>query len=172
MVNRHPITITFIVTVTFAQSEYNYGHHARALIAESLKADPGLSNREHARRTGTSDNTVGSVRRELESTAQIAQSETRVSADGRVRPATQPKREPEPEPEPSPRATALPQADLDELKNEYLHGHHDRSWCACVGLRLGGLQYPCSQIDSKRLNAGRTYYSTLQPLTERPSAPA
>ena len=71
----------------------------RALIAESLRADPELSNREHARRTGVSDNTVGSVRRELESTAQIAQSETRVSGDGRVRPASQPSR-PEPEPEP------------------------------------------------------------------------
>ena len=89
----------------------------RALIAESLKADPGLSNREHARRTGSSDNTVGSVRRDLESTAQIAQSETRVSGDGRVRPASQPQREPKPVPE-TPRATTIPQPDLDELNAE------------------------------------------------------
>lgn len=79
--------------------------------AESLKSDPQLSNREHARRTGVSDNTVGSVRRELESTAQIAQSETRVSGDGRVRPASQPPR-PEPEPEqvvtPKPELTSRP----------------------------------------------------------------
>lgn len=64
----------------------------RALIAESLKSDPQLSNREHARRTGASDNTVSSVRQGLESTAQIAQSDKRMSADGRVRPASQPQR--------------------------------------------------------------------------------
>lgn len=66
----------------------------RALIAESVKADPKLSNREHARRTGVDDKTVGAVRTELESTAEIPQSETRVSGDGRVRPATQPASKP------------------------------------------------------------------------------
>ena len=71
----------------------------RALIAESLKADPGLSNREHARRTGANHETVGAVRKGMESTGEIRQSETRVSGDGRVRPASQPPR-PEPEPEP------------------------------------------------------------------------
>lgn len=62
----------------------------RELIAQSLKDDPQLSNREHARRTGVSDKTVGSVRGDLESTAEIPQSAERVSADGRVRPASQP----------------------------------------------------------------------------------
>ena len=91
----------------------------RVLIAESLRSDPQLSNREHARRTGVSDNTVGSVRRELESTAQIAQSETRVSGDGRIRPASQPTRpKPEPEELELPQATALAQSDLDELNAE------------------------------------------------------
>ena len=71
----------------------------RALIAESLRADPGLSNREHARRTGADHKTVQAVREESESTGEIPQSETRVSGDGRVRPASQPSR-PEPEPEP------------------------------------------------------------------------
>jgi len=52
--------------------------------AESLKSDPQLSNREHARRTGATDKTVGVVRGELESTAEIPQSETRVSGDGRL----------------------------------------------------------------------------------------
>lgn len=66
----------------------------RALIAESLKADPQLSNREHERRTGSHKNTVQSVREELESTGQIAQSDKRVSADGRERPSTQPERKP------------------------------------------------------------------------------
>ena len=72
----------------------------RALIAESLKSDPQLSNREHERRTGTHKNTVQSVRKELESTGQIAQSNERLSGDGRVRPASQPNRDPEPSPAP------------------------------------------------------------------------
>lgn len=80
----------------------------RALIAESLKSDPQLSNREHERRTGTHKNTVQAVREELESTGQIAQSETRVSGDGRVRPASQPRPEPAPGVQPG---------DLDELNN-------------------------------------------------------
>lgn len=64
----------------------------RELVAESIKADPQLSDREHGRRTGVSDKTVGTVRRELESTAEIPQSETRVSGDGRSRPASNPRR--------------------------------------------------------------------------------
>lgn len=64
----------------------------RALIAESLKQDPQLSNREHERRTGASRNTVGSVREELEAAGELSQSDSRVSADGRVRPASQPPR--------------------------------------------------------------------------------
>ena len=67
----------------------------REVIAASLTADPGLSNRQHAERTGVSDKTVASVRERLEATAEIPQSDERVSADGRVRPATQP---PRPEP--------------------------------------------------------------------------
>ena len=70
----------------------------RALIAESLKSDPQLSNREHARRTGADHKTVQSVRETTESTGEIPQSDERVSGDGRVRPASQPKREPEPAP--------------------------------------------------------------------------
>ena len=70
----------------------------RALIAESLKSDPQLSNREHARRTGADHKTVQAVRETAESTGEIPQSEERVSGDGRVRPASQPKREPEPAP--------------------------------------------------------------------------
>lgn len=92
----------------------------RALIAESLKADPQLSNREHARRTGADHKTVQTVREESESTGEIPQSDKRVSADGRERPASRPPRQPEPEqppaPEaPKPRASVLPQEDLDEL---------------------------------------------------------
>lgn len=67
----------------------------RALIAESLRSDPELSNREHARRTGANHETVGRVRTSLESTGEIRQSDARVSGDGRVRPASQPPRETE-----------------------------------------------------------------------------
>ena len=91
----------------------------RALIAESLKSDPQLSNREHARRTGADHKTVQAVREESESTGEIPQSETRVSGDGRVRPSSQPTRpKPEPEEPELPQATALAQSDLDELNAE------------------------------------------------------
>lgn len=88
----------------------------RELIAESLRSDPQLSNREHARRTGASDKTVGTVRDEMESTAEIPQSDARVSGDGRTRPASQPER---------PRATAMPQADLDALNTPAPAEHAD-----------------------------------------------
>lgn len=65
----------------------------RAVVAKSIKADPQLSDREHGRRTGVSGNTAAAVRRDLESTAQVEQSNERVSGDGRVRPATQPRHE-------------------------------------------------------------------------------
>lgn len=91
----------------------------RALIAESLKADPQLSNREHARRTGASHPTVNDVRNEMEADGQLEKFTSRTSADGRERPASQTSRQPAPEPPrpelEKPRASALPQADLDEL---------------------------------------------------------
>lgn len=96
----------------------------RALIAESLKADPQLSNREHARRTGADKNTVGSVRDAMEESGEIHHFSNRVDprTGNATQPASQPpRREPvEPEPEeprevPKPRASVLPQADLDEL---------------------------------------------------------
>lgn len=60
----------------------------RDLIAASLRSDPDLSDRQHGRRTGVDGKTVATVRGEMESTAEIPQSTTRTSADGRQRPAT------------------------------------------------------------------------------------
>lgn len=71
----------------------------RVLIAESLKADPQLSNREHARRTGASHPTVNNVRAELEERGEVAKFTTSTGADGKSYPSSQPPR-PEPEPEP------------------------------------------------------------------------
>lgn len=86
----------------------------REVIARSLAADPHLSNRQHAERTGASHPTVAAVRSELESTGKIYQSDERMSADGRVRPSTQPERPepinghaPEPDPAPAPRPAPL-----------------------------------------------------------------
>lgn len=62
----------------------------RALIAESIKADPQLSNREHARRIGVDDKTVGTARRELEGRAEIPHVEERTDSLGRSQPATKP----------------------------------------------------------------------------------
>lgn len=59
----------------------------RELLATSIKSDPELSNREHARRVGTSDHTAAVVRDDLEATAQVAQLAERTGADGKARPA-------------------------------------------------------------------------------------
>jgi ParB-like chromosome segregation protein Spo0J len=59
----------------------------RDLIAQSLRQDPDLSNREHARRTGTSDKTVAPIREELERRAEIPHVETRADSLGRQQPA-------------------------------------------------------------------------------------
>lgn len=60
----------------------------RNLVAASLKADPQLSNREHARRTGVDHKTVTALREPLEATGEIPQLDKTVGADGRTRPAT------------------------------------------------------------------------------------
>ena len=63
----------------------------RALIAESIKADPQLSDREHGRRLGVSKNTAASVREDLEAGGQIDHLEYRENPQGRPQPATKPK---------------------------------------------------------------------------------
>ena len=70
----------------------------RTLIAESLKSDPQLSNREHARRTGASDKTVGSVRGDMEAGAEIPHLTERSAPDGKSYPASRPAPKPEPAP--------------------------------------------------------------------------
>lgn len=49
----------------------------RELIAASVKADPQLSDNTHAKRTGASDKTVTTVRRELEESSEIPNFERR-----------------------------------------------------------------------------------------------
>ena len=59
----------------------------RDLLAASIKADPGLSDRQHGERAGTDHKTAGSVRAELEATGEIPQLSDRCGADGRTWPA-------------------------------------------------------------------------------------
>lgn len=73
----------------------------RALVAESIKVDPQLSDREHGRRTGVNDKTAGSVRRDLEKSAEIPHFSERV--DPRTGNRSQPASKPVPEPKPKPR---------------------------------------------------------------------
>lgn len=63
----------------------------RALIAESIKADPQLPDLQHAKRTGASPTTVGSVRRDLEATGDVSNLETRTDSLGRQQPASKPR---------------------------------------------------------------------------------
>ncbi len=64
----------------------------RALVAESIKADPQLSDREHGRRTGVSPTTAGTVRQELESDGLVSKLDTRTGGDGVPQPASKPPR--------------------------------------------------------------------------------
>jgi len=64
----------------------------QALLEESVKADPQLSDREHARRIGVSHVTVAAVRTDLESGGQIDHLEYRENPQGRPQPATKPER--------------------------------------------------------------------------------
>ena len=90
----------------------------RALIAESLKSGPQLSNREHERRTGAGRDLVGIVRKEMESDGRLSESDSRISADGRERPASQPKRNPQPQPEPAPGISIEEVKELNQLPTE------------------------------------------------------
>ena len=91
----------------------------RRLVAESVKADPELSDREHGRRTGVHHTTVGTIRQDLESTGEISHSVKRVSADGRERPASQPEREILIRPAPEPAESDVPEG-VDPATGEVL----------------------------------------------------
>lgn len=58
----------------------------RELIREQLMETPELSDRQIAKAIGVSDKTVGTQRRDMESTAEIPQLETSIGADGKERP--------------------------------------------------------------------------------------
>lgn len=83
----------------------------RELREESLKRDPQLSNREHARRTGADHKTVVADRERLEALGEIPQVDKTTDSMGREwkvdRPASQSRR--------GVKATSIPQSELDEL---------------------------------------------------------
>lgn len=66
------------------------GQQKRAVIARSLVADPHLSDRQHATRTGVSPTTVGDERRKLTDTGAVSKLDTRTDSTGRQQPATKP----------------------------------------------------------------------------------
>lgn len=66
----------------------------RELIAASLRADPDLSDRQHAERTGSSPTTTGAVRADLVESGDVSNLDTRTDSAGRQQPAGKPTREP------------------------------------------------------------------------------
>lgn len=60
----------------------------RQLVESSLKADPHLSDRQHAERTGVSPTTVGARRSELEAAGLVSNLDTRTGKDGVEQPST------------------------------------------------------------------------------------
>lgn len=103
------------------------------MIAESLKADPQLSNREHTRRTGVSDKTVGTVRSDLEAGAEIPHLENRQAPDGKSYPSSQPRREPV-VPEPAVPEQTEP---VDEPQRAPYSHRWEYGYCAPTALILG-----------------------------------
>jgi hypothetical protein len=71
MRDRHTGNLGYTYTDRERESAENTRAFRRAVVAASLRAAPELSDREHARRTGATDKTVGSVRRDLEESAEI-----------------------------------------------------------------------------------------------------
>lgn len=63
----------------------------RALVAESIKADPQLSDREHGRRVGVDHKTAAKVRDGLAESGEIPHFSERITADGRGAPGAKPK---------------------------------------------------------------------------------
>jgi hypothetical protein len=64
----------------------------RALIAEVIVTDPMRSDRSIAVETGYHKNTIGSVRKELETVGTVAHHDQRVGRDGVKQPASKPRR--------------------------------------------------------------------------------
>lgn len=62
----------------------------REIIAKSLTAHPDLTDREHARRTGASPTTVGTVRAKLENEGAVSKLDTRKDPRGYEQPAAKP----------------------------------------------------------------------------------
>ncbi|WP_269304835.1 ParB N-terminal domain-containing protein [Aeromicrobium sp. HA] len=89
----------------------------RQLITASVMADPQLSNRQHAERTGASDKTVGAVRTELERRAEIPHVSERRDSAGRTQPAAKPVRIPS-----IPRASERAEADAPTSESQASSG--------------------------------------------------
>jgi ParB-like chromosome segregation protein Spo0J len=87
------------------------GPEKRETIKRYLLRRSEASNRHVARLVGCSDNTVASVRTELEAGAQIAHHDSRVGADGISQPARKPSKSKTVPPDPE--AVAKRQADLE-----------------------------------------------------------
>jgi hypothetical protein len=67
----------------------------RDLIAKVLRATPGKSNRQIADETKSNRNTVGQIRKKLETSGDVSRSDTRTDRKGRQQPASKPKSESE-----------------------------------------------------------------------------
>lgn len=104
----------------------------RQLVAQSITADPGLSDRLHARRCGVDHKTAAKVRDDLAGRGEIPHVETRTDSAGREQPSAKPKPIPEP-PQTEPAATVFPAQPAE--------GSEATGVCAHCGDR-----YPVSQL--------------------------
>jgi hypothetical protein len=85
----HAEKIAMALTLNVDRRHLNAAQR-RELLAKSLIAQPELSDREHAKRIGTSPTTAGDVRRDLEAEGAVSKLDTRTDTTGRKQPASKP----------------------------------------------------------------------------------
>lgn len=131
----------------------------RGIAKAALLSDASRSDREIAAAAGVAPNTVKAVRAELESTAQIAQSTTRVGADGKTR--ALPAREPRPEPTHRTICVAVAADQFDELVDR---------WVACSSFRIAETRPNVYELQVQLIDAEPAGHDLLQKLASDTAA--
>jgi ParB-like chromosome segregation protein Spo0J len=128
----------------------------RELIAKLLKATPEKSNRQIAELAKVKHDTVGAVRRQMESTGQIGQLSKTVGADGRARTA---------KPKPKPAAKSKPKSGAaSDPRNDSLATVERKTKARIYGLieQIAGRKLPRPELEKHRQAFAEAFVISLQ----------
>lgn len=107
--------VDYALSVNLARRHLT-GEQKSKLVKASLKRDPRLSNREHARRCGVAHSFVAGLRAVLEDAGQLDSESSRVGADGRTRSLPKPRLESDSNP------PVVPQVDSEATSSTESNG--------------------------------------------------